>query len=1203
MRRLASVTGKFASGEWAGLARARCFDAARRSLVVSSVRLDASESRVKIAKIPVSNPVVELGGDAGIRSVWQMVKDKLIMPYVAVPIQYFDLALESRIQSNDQVTIDAAAAIKKCGAGIKCSTVDITAEMVKERQLKRMWKSAVVFDRERSLRSATSTLRALMEGANFRTPIILKSIPKAVPGWQKPIVIARHVYADQYRATDIRIQKDSKMQLLITPGDGAAPKTYDIHSYAGGDGVALAMYNEVEKIRGFAHACFRYALDTKFPLYLGTKENLLKDYDGVFVKVFDETYEQYSEAFDAAGIWYQSTNIDRMIAFTMRSEGGFVLACKNYDGAMLSEMVSTGFGSAELMNSVVASADGKTMLTESFYPGTARGVHSDRPEINPLSCIFAWIRGLQHRAKLDGNFELKTFADTLESASLETVEAGKITRDLVLVGGSGARDEFLSSEELVDAISQTLQDRLIRGAKIIYTLTDEAPMLATYAFLPVVRAFTKKHGIDIELKDISLAGRVIAAFSDKLPAEKVQADELAQLGELATKPHANIVKLPNISASLPQLSACIQELQEHGYPIPDYPAEPKNAEEKEIRDKYSKVLGSAVNPVLREGNSDRRAADAVKQYAKKHPHSMGKWTPESKTHVAHMNAGDFYESEKSMVVTSACDARIELVANDGTVTVLKAKVPLIPGEVIDGAFMSKRHLRQFYKREIEDAKDKELLLSLHLKATMMKVSDPVMFGHMVEVFFEDVFEKHAQVLEEIGAEPNNGFGDVEAKIAKLPRAKRQAIEQDINATYEKRPMLAMVDSDKGITNLHVPSDVIIDASMPAMLRSSGQMWTADNTLADTKALIPDRCYAGIYHEVIEDCKKNGAFDPSTMGSVPNVGLMAQKAEEYGSHDKTFIIKKDGRVRVVAEDGTVFMEHAVEEGDIWRMCQTKDIPIQDWVKLAVTRARSSGSKAVFWLDECRGHDAVMINKVKQYLSKHDTSGLDIEIMSPSEACRVSCERARKGLDTISVTGNVLRDYNTDLFPIIELGTSAKMLSIVPMIAGGGMYETGAGGSAPKHVQQLLKENHLRWDSLGEYLALAVSLEDLATKTKNIKTRILADCLNQSTSKFLDANKNPGRKKGQLDNRGSHFYLALYWAQALAAQNLDMELQSQFARVAKELEASETIIIGDLTKCQGQSVDIGGYFHPDPKKVEAVMRPSDVFNAILTLGANW
>jgi len=664
------------------------------------------------------------------------------------------------------------------------------------------------------------------------------------------------------------------------------------------------------------------------------------------------------------------------------------------------------------------------------------------------------------------------------------------------------------------------------------------------------------------------------------------------------------VKLPNISASVPQLQACIAELQNKGYNIPSYPENPQSAEERDVKARYAGILGSAVNPVLREGNSDRRAAVPVKEYAQKHPHSMGKWSPDSKTHVASMTEGDFYGSEKSAVVADACEVRIETITGDGTATVLKARTNLLPGEVIDASVMSARHLRAFLAKEIEDAKSADVLFSVHLKATMMKVSDPIIFGHVVTVFFKEVFDKHAAVFNRLGVNPNNGLGDVYAKIAKLPQAERAAIEADIEATYRKRPRLAMVDSDKGITNLHVPSDVIIDASMPAMIRSSGQMYTPDNKMHDTKAIIPDRCYAGVFQEVIRDCKENGAFDPAHMGSVPNVGLMAQKAEEYGSHDKTFEIKHAGVVRVVhCQSGQVLLQHDVEEGDIWRMCQTKDIPIQDWVKLAVTRARASGAKAIFWLDADRAHDALLIEKVHRYLPEHDTTGLDIDIMRPVDACHVSCQRARQGLDTISVTGNVLRDYNTDLFPILELGTSAKMLSVVPLLAGGGMYETGAGGSAPKHVQQFVEENHLRWDSLGEYLAFAVSLEELATMTKNAKAKVLADALNQATSRFLDANKNPSRKVGELDNRGSHFYLALYWAQALAAQTVNEELRSQFARIAAELEANEELIVGELLTCQGEPVDIGGYYLPDPVKVEKAMCPSAIFNAILTLGANW
>jgi len=748
---------------------------------------------------------------------------------------------------------------------------------------------------------------------------------------------------------------------------------------------------------------------------------------------------------------------------------------------------------------------------------------------------------------------------------------------------------------------ETLGESAEHDAKIMYTFTDEAPMLATYAFLPIVRAFTKRSGIQVELKDVSLAGRVLAAFPDRLAKEQVKPDELAQLGALAKTPHANIVKLPNISASIPQLQACIAELQAKGFNIPSFPHEPQSAEDKDVRARYGTILGSAVNPVLREGNSDRRAALPVKAYAKKHPHSMGKWSRESKTHVAHMSDGDFYSSERSFVAESQCDVRIEMVDGDGTATVLKARTPLLPGDVVDVAVMSARKLRLFVERELEDAKSKGVLFSVHLKASMMKISDPIMFGHVVSVYFQDVFEKHATLFQRLGVNPNNGLGDVFAKIATLPQEQREAVEADIQATYQRRPQLAMVDSDKGITNLHVPSDVIIDASMPAMIRSSGQMYSVDGTMQDTKAMIPDRSYAGVFQEVIADCKQNGAFDVSTMGSVPNVGLMAQKAEEYGSHDRTFEIKKSGVVRVVhCSTGSVLMEHAVEQGDIWRMCQTKDIPIQDWVKLAVTRARATGAKAVFWLDPARAHDAAIIEKVKRYLPQHDTQGLDIEILSPVEACRLSCRRAREGLDTISVTGNVLRDYNTDLFPILELGTSAKMLSIVPLLAGGGMYETGAGGSAPKHVQQFLAENHLRWDSLGEYMALTVAIEDLATKTNNAKAKVLADTLNLATSRFLQANKSPSRKAHEIDNRGSHFYLALFWAQELARQTANEELRAQFVRVAGELEANEQVIMDELVGCQGKPVDIGGYYCPDLAKVEKAMCPSAIFNAILTLG---
>jgi len=928
-------------------------------------------------------------------------------------------------------------------------------------------------------------------------------------------------------------------------------------------------------------------------------------------------YEQkYKTTFEKLGIWYEHKVIDEMLAFVMHSAGGFVWACKNYDGDIQSEMVASGFGSADLMSSVLLSPDGKVMFCESLHPATTGGSSTSqgKPAINPLSCAFAWVHALQHRAKLDDNFELKAFAENLQAACIETVEKGKMTKDMAIVaGGSDAQPgNYLNSEELVAEIATTLQDIVMRGAKIMYTLTDEAPMLATYALLPIIKAFTKKSGIEIELKDISVAGRVLASFSDKLSKERQKSDGLEELGELAKTPLANIVKLPNISASIPQLKACIAELQAHGYTVPDYPEEPKNPDEVEIKARYAKVLGSAVNPVLREGNSDRRAAVPVKEYAKKHPHSMGKWSPDSKTHVAHMSEGDFYASEKSLAVDTACEVRIEFVSDDGSpATILKPKTALMPGEVIDASFMSKKHLRAFFEREIDDCMQKGVLFSLHLKATMMKVSDPIMFGHMVSVFFKDVFDKHAATFQRLGINPNNGLGDVYSKIKSLPPDEIATIEADIEAVYAKRPKLAMVDSDHGITNLHVPSDVIIDASMPAMIRSSGQMWCPDSKkgardshLCDAKAIIPDRCYAGVFKEAIDNCKKHGAFDVTTMGTVPNVGLMAQKAEEYGSHDKTFELKKAGKVRVVnIQSGEVLLEHMVEEGDIWRMCQTKDIPIQDWVKLAVTRARATGAKAVFWLDEARAHDAVLIRKVKQYLPRHNTEGLDIEIMKPVDACRVSCERARKGLDTISVTGNVLRDYNTDLFPILELGTSAKMLSIVPLLAGGGMYETGAGGSAPKHVQQFTKENHLRWDSLGEYLALAVSLEDLATMTKNPKAKVLAETLNVANGKFLDANKNPSRKAKEIDNRGSHFYLALYWAQALAAQNDSPELKAQFTRVATELENNEKVIIDELISCQGVPVNIGGYYDPCPEKLDKAMRPSSIFNAILTLGSNW
>jgi isocitrate dehydrogenase len=734
-------------------------------------------------------------------------------------------------------------------------------------------------------------------------------------------------------------------------------------------------------------------------------------------------------------------------------------------------------------------------------------------------------------------------------------------------------------------------------AKIIYTQTDEAPALATYSFLPIINAFTQAAGVEVETRDISLAGRIIANFPDNLNEDQKLGDALAELGELAKTPEANIIKLPNISASIPQLTDAIGELQSQGYDIPDYPEEPKDDAEKAIKDRYAKVLGSAVNPVLREGNSDRRVAGPVKAYAKKNPHPMGEWSADSKTVVAHMDSGDFYGSEQSAIVETDGEVRIELVAADGDVTVLKEKNPVQSGEVIDATVMNCTALREYFAREIEAARNDDVLLSLHLKATMMKVSDPIMFGHAVTVYYSDVFEKHAGLFAELGVEANNGIGDVYARIADLPEAQRAEVENDIQAQYETRPALAMVDSDKGITNLHVPSNIIIDASMPAAIRSSGQMWGPDGKLKDTRAMIPDRCYAGIYQEVIEDCKKHGAYDVPTMGNVCNVGLMAQKAEEYGSHDKTFEIPESGTVRVVDASGNTLLEHAVEAGDIWRMCQTKDLPIRDWVKLAVSRARATGSAAFFWLDPERGHDANLIGLVERYLQDHDTDGLDIRIMSPVEAMRATLERVRAGEDTISVTGNVLRDYLTDLFPILELGTSAKMLSIVPLLAGGGLYETGAGGSAPKHVQQFVAEGHLRWDSLGEFLALAVSIEDLAQKTGNEKARVLADALDKANAKFLDSNKSPSRKVHELDNRGSHFYLAMYWAEALATQNDDEGLSAIFEPIAAQLAENEKKIIDELNAAQGSPVDIGGYYYPDPELTAKAMRPSNTFNALL------
>ncbi len=735
--------------------------------------------------------------------------------------------------------------------------------------------------------------------------------------------------------------------------------------------------------------------------------------------------------------------------------------------------------------------------------------------------------------------------------------------------------------------------------KIIYTKVDEAPALATYSFLPIIKSFTEVGDVTVETRDISLAGRIIAKFPENLTEEQRISDDLAELGDLVKKPEANVIKLPCISASIPQLKAAIKELQDHGYNLPDYPENPKNDKEKEIKARYDKIKGSAVNPVLREGNSDRRVPGPVKNYAKQNPHPMGEWTTDSKSHVAHMKSNDLCSNEKSTTITkeTAGDAKIEFIGQDGTAKVLKEKLALLDGEIIDATVMNKRALRAFLEEQVEDAKKKDVLFSVHLKATMMKVSDPIIFGHVVSVFFKDVFEKHASVFKELGISPNNGLGDLYAKIKTLPDDKRKEIESDIQACYENRPKLAMVNSDKGITNLHVPSDVIIDASMPAAIRNSGRMWGADGKLHDTKFVIPDSSYAGVYKEVIEFCKKNGAFNPTTMGTVPNVGLMAQKAEEYGSHDKTFQIPGDGKVRVVSASGEIMLEHDVEEGDIWRMCQVKDLPIQDWVKLAVNRAKATGSPAVFWLDKNRAHDAQLIKKVNRYLKDHDTKDLEIHMMTPVEATRFSCKRMKEGKDTISVTGNVLRDYLTDLFPILEVGTSAKMLSIVPLMNGGGLYETGAGGSAPKHVQQFRQEGHLRWDSLGEFLALAVSLEHLSNTTNNENAKILGETLDQATAKFLINNKSPSRKVNELDNRGSHFYLTLYWAQALAEQTKDVDLQSRFAKLAQELADNETKILDELIVVQGQSVDIGGYYKPNDELATKAMRPSETFNAAL------
>lgn len=738
-------------------------------------------------------------------------------------------------------------------------------------------------------------------------------------------------------------------------------------------------------------------------------------------------------------------------------------------------------------------------------------------------------------------------------------------------------------------------------SKIIYTKTDEAPALATYSFLPIIEAFAGAAGVTVETRDISLAGRIISNFPEKLTDEQRQPDDLTELGELAKTPEANIIKLPNISASIPQLTAAIKELQGKGYDLPDYPEEPQNEEEEEIKGRYAKVLGSAVNPVLREGNSDRRAPGSVKQYAKNNPHSMGAWNPHSKSHVASMSGHDFYGSEKSTTIEEATEVSIEFHGADGSSKTLKAPFPLQAGEIIDAAAMNRNALSSFLEEQIADAREQGILFSLHLKATMMKVSDPIIFGHGVSVFFKDVFEGHASDFESIGVDPNNGLGDLFSKITELPDEKRAQIESEIQVVYEQGPDLAAVNSDKGITNLHVPSDIIIDASMPAAIRASGQMWGPDGNQKDTKYVIPDRSYSGVYQATIEFCKEHGAFDPSTMGSVPNVGLMAQKAEEYGSHDKTFQAPADGSIRVVDSSETTLIEQSVETGDIFRMCQVKDAPIRDWVKLAVNRARATGAPAVFWLDKNRGHDAELIKKVELYLKDHDTEGLDLRILAPVDATRFSLQRIKEGEDTISVTGNVLRDYLTDLFPILELGTSAKMLSIVPLMNGGGLFETGAGGSAPKHVQQFESEGHLRWDSLGEFLALAVSLEHLSSAFSNERAKTLSETLDAATAKFLQNNKSPSRKVNELDNRGSHFYLALYWAEALTAQDQDSELKAIFAPLAESLSHSEATIIEELTAAQGSPVNIGGYYAPDFEKASDTMRPSKTLNrALATIG---
>ncbi len=741
------------------------------------------------------------------------------------------------------------------------------------------------------------------------------------------------------------------------------------------------------------------------------------------------------------------------------------------------------------------------------------------------------------------------------------------------------------------------QVAMTEKTRIIYTLTDEAPKLATYSLLPIIRTFVSAADIEVEKKDISVAARILAEFSDQLPENQQVPDNLAELGRLTQVASTNIIKLPNISAAIPQLIAAIKELQSHGYDIPDYPEDPKNEAEGVIEKRYGKILGSAVNPVLREGNSDRRAPAAVKSYARKNPHSMSKWSPASRTHVSHMASGDFYSSEKCMTIEKACNVRMELLGTSGNTIVLKQKVSLQKDEIIDSMYMSKKALCDFYEAQMEDARETGVMFSLHVKATMMKVSHPIVFGHAVKIFYKDAFAKHSDLFDKLGVNANNGISSVYDKISTLPSSLRDEIEKDLHACYEHRPELAMVDSTKGISNLHAPNDVIVDASMPAMIRSGGKMWGADGRPRETKAVIPESTFARIYQEMINFCKTHGAFDPTTMGTCPNVGLMAQKAEEYGSHDKTFEIPEAGVAQIIDEDGNVLLEQTVEEGDIWRMCQTKDAPIRDWVKLAVTRARLSGIPAVFWLDEYRPHELEMIQKVNLYLKDHDTTGLDIQIMSQQRAMRYTLERIIRGKDTISVTGNILRDYLTDLFPILELGTSAKMLSIVPLMAGGGLFETGAGGSAPKHVKQLVEENHLRWDSLGEFLALAVSLEDVSIKTGNDKARILADTLDKATGRLLDCGKSPSRRTGELDNRGSHFYLALYWAEALAEQTEDQGLKIRFATLAKQLADNEQKIVDELSAAQGISVDIGGYFDADPGKTKAVMRPSKTLNALI------